>query len=126
MLEVDIRGMQELQEIYNRMQAKKSEQREIKSVYNDVLAGKADYQEISKKLKELREKKKRIEAQVMAESKDFKRIETLKMAINSDAGLLADAALAKLLKGEHPKVTDERQNTYEPRFSVKFKRAGSQ
>lgn len=117
--------MQDLQEIYNRMQAKKQEQREIKSVYNDVLAGRGEYQEISKQLKDLREKKKHIEAQVMAESKDFARIDMLKASIDGDAGMLSDAALAKLVKGEHPKVVDQRNNAYEPRFSVKFKKAGS-
>lgn len=117
--------MQDLQEIYNRMQQKKQEQREITSVYRDVLAGRGDYQEITKQIKELREKKKHIELQVMAESKDFKRIDILKASIEGDAGMLADAALAKLLKGEHPKVTDQRNNTYEPRFSVKFKKSNS-
>jgi len=117
--------MKDIQEIYNRMQQKKQEQREIKSVYRDVLTGRQDYQELSKTLRELREKKKHIEAQVLAESKDFQRIEILKLNIAQDAGMLADAALAKLLKGEQVKITDERQNTYEPRFSVKFKRANS-
>lgn len=116
--------MQDLQEIYNRMRAKKQEQQEIKSVYRDVLLGRADYQAISKDLKELREKKKHIEVGVMAESKDFKRIDTLKMSIDSDAAMLAAAALAKLVKGETVKVTDERNNAYEPHFSVKFKKAG--
>ena len=114
--------MQDIQDIYNRMRGKKRELSELRSIYKNALESSVEYQDITKKLQELRERKKQIEAQTQEGSPDFKRMDTLKASLVNDASVISDAALAKVVKGEQVKVTDEHQNEYGPEFWVRFKK----
>jgi len=114
--------MQEVQDIYNRMQDKKREIRTLRAVYKNALDADVEYQDIVKKLNELRERKKQIESQIKEGSSDFKRMDMLKAGLVNDASVLSDAALTKVVKGEQVKVTDQNQNEYGPSFSVRFKK----
>ena len=115
--------MQDIQEIFNRIQESKKEQRDIRKMYKDALDGVQEYQEIQEKIKSLREKKKRIEITIKEQfGSEFTKLEDLKIDIESDTQMITDIALTKITKGETVEVTDENQNEYEPMFSVKFKK----
>lgn len=115
--------MQDIQEIFNRMREIKKQQKDIRAAYKDALATSAEYQEIGEKLKTLREKKKQIEnVTKQSFASEFNKLDDFAIDLESDATLLNDAALSKLMKGETVQVVDEYNNTYEPEFSVKFKK----
>lgn len=117
--------MQDIQEIFNRVNEIKKEQKKIKNAYREALSGSSEYQEISEKLKTQRERKKQIENSIKRDfSSEWSKLEDFKIDLESEFTLLSDAALTKLMKGETVAVTDEYNNTYEPVFSVKFKKAG--
>jgi predicted nuclease with TOPRIM domain len=115
--------MQNVQEIFNRMQAIKKKQKDIRSAYKDALAGSAEYAELSDKLKQMRERKKQIEARVKQDfSSEFTKLDDYKIDLESDSTLLTDAVITKMMKGETVEIEDEYNNKYEPVFSVKFKK----
>lgn len=115
--------MQDLQEIFNRMQEIKKKQKDIRSAYKDALDSSLEYKEINDKIKTLRERKKQIE-NVTKESfsSEFTKLDDLKIDLESDNVMLSDIALNKLMKGETVQVVDEYNNNYEPLFTVKFKK----
>lgn len=116
--------MQNLQEIFARIQKTKKKQKDIRGAYKDALMNSAEYQDISEKIKNLRDKKKQIESAVRSDfSSEFTKLEDMKVDLESDYVLLSDIAMSKLMKGETVEVEDEYQNKYEPIFSVKFKKA---
>ena len=49
-------------------------------------------------------------------------LDDFKIDLESDATMLSDIALSKFIKGETVKVVDEYNNTYQPIFTVKFKK----
>ena len=115
--------MANLQEVFDRIQKSKQEQKEIKSMYRDALANSKVYQTTVEDLKTLKEKKKKIEDQIKEDFRsEFDKLDTLKADIENDNMLLSDAAITKLMKGETVEVTDNKDNKYEPLFSVRFKR----
>jgi hypothetical protein len=112
-----------IQEVFNRMQVVKKKQKDIRSAYKDALNTSLEYQEISEKIKALRERKKQIETVTKQNfSKELTELDDYKIDLESDAVLLSDIALSKLMKGETVQVVDEYNNSYEPQFSVKFKK----
>ena len=116
--------MANLQEVFNRIQKTKQEQKEIKSMYKDALTNSQVYQKTVEELKEMKEKKKKIEDQIREDFRhEFDKLENLKADIENDNLLLSDAALTKLMKGETVEVVDDHENRYEPVFSVRFKRS---
>ena len=115
--------MQDLQEIFNRIQEIKKKSKDIRAAYKDALASSGEYKEIDEKIKALRMRKKQIETSIKNDfSSEFTKLEDFKVDLESDNTMLADAALTKLMKGETVQVVDEYNNTYEPAFSVKFKK----
>ncbi|MDO8499549.1 MAG: hypothetical protein Q7S66_02705 [bacterium] len=115
--------MQNLQEIFARIQETKKKQKDIKSAYREALMNSQEYQELSAKLKTLRERKKQIESTVKQEfSSEFTKLDDMQIDLESDTVLLSDIAMSKLMKGETVEVTDEYDNKYEPVFNVKFKK----
>ena len=115
--------MQDIQEIFNRMQIIKKQQKDIRSTYKDALAATPEYQEINDKIKTLRERKKQIENTTKESfSAELTKLDDFKIDLESDSVMLSDAALTKLMKGETVQVVDEYNNTYEPLFTVKFKK----
>lgn len=115
--------MQDLQEIYNRIKKNKEKQKKIKDSYKDALTNSAAYQEVAEKFKTIKAKKKQIEDEIKSQfNSEFVKLEDLKIDIESDAELLSDAALTKMMKGESVEIVDEYENHYEPHFTVKFKK----
>lgn len=115
--------MADIQEIFNRIAETKKKQKDIRSAYKDALVTSLEYQEISEKLKTLREKKKQIETATKQQfASEFTKLDDYAIDLASDQELLTDAAVTKLMKGETVEVTDEYNNTYQPVFSVKFKK----
>lgn len=112
-----------MQEIFNRIQKTKKEQKELKSMYRDALANSQSYQNAVEEIKGLKEKKKKIEDSIKDDFKsEFDKLEILKNDIENDNMLLSDAALSRYLKGENVEITDEHSSKYEPIFSVRFKK----
>jgi len=115
--------MQDIQEIFNRLQKIKKEQKDLRSSYKDALALSGEYVEIGEKLKTLRERKKQIENSVRNDmGSDFIKLEDLKIDLESDLEMISDIALTKMMKGETIEVKDEYDNAYEPIFTVRFKK----
>ncbi len=115
--------MQDIQEIFNRMQEVKKQQKDIRSAYKEALEVSPEYKELNDKIKTLRERKKQIENTTKESfSGEFVKLDDFKIDLESDNVLLSDIALTKLMKGETVQVTDEYNNSYEPQFTVKFKK----
>ena len=118
--------MQDIQDIFNRVQETKKEIRGIRNTYKELLASTGGYQELVEKLNGYKLQKKNIEHSVEEQmSSEFDKLERFKSSLASDQVLLSDAALSQYLKGQSIKITDERNSEYEPVFSVKFKKSGT-
>lgn len=116
--------MANLQEIFDRIQQTKKEQKEIKAMHRDALANSNSLQEIIEELKVLREKKKGIEDAIKSDFlRDLEKLDTLKLDIENDMMLLSDVALTKAMNGEIVEIKDQYENKYEPIFKVQFKKA---
>jgi hypothetical protein len=116
--------MKELQEVFNRIQEVKKEQKGIKATYTDALAMSESHKKVSDELKVLRENKKEIELTIRQElASELNKLDDLKDNIKNEIELLSDIALSKLMKGETVAITDEYSNIYEPVFTVKFRKS---
>lgn len=115
--------MQDIQEIFNRIQQIKKQQKDLRNNYKDALNNSGEYAEINEKLRTLRERKKQIELSVKSDmGSDYTKLEDLKIDLESDMEMLSDMALTKMMKGETIEVKDEYDNKYEPVFTVRFKK----
>jgi predicted nuclease with TOPRIM domain len=116
--------MKDIQGVFDRIREIKKEQKELKEMYKDALVQADKYEEIVEQIKELREQKKQVEARIQAEmGKAYEKLEDLKHEMESEKEMMNDIAISTLMKGEPVQVTDEYQNSYEPQYSVKFKKA---
>ncbi len=115
--------MSKIQEIYDRINQFKEEQKAIRQAYKDELTNNQEYQEIKDELESLKQQKKEIE-NVIKQSmvKDFEKLEDLKLDIDTDNEMISDLAFNKLMKGETVEITDEWGNKYMPIFKVKFEK----
>ncbi|MBU0661368.1 hypothetical protein KKG22_04305 [Patescibacteria group bacterium] len=115
--------MQNIQEVFARVQENKKQLKDLKASYNDALDMTSGYKEIAEELKTLREKKKQVEAQVKEQFiNEFTQMEDLKIDIQSDMELISDIAMTQIMKGETVDITDKYDNQYEPIFKVSFKK----
>ena len=115
--------MQDIQEIWGRIQQIKKQQKDLRGAYKDALKASQEYVELTEKLTTMRARKKQIEATVKGDfASDFTKLDDLKIDLESDMEILSDIAMTKLMKGETVEVKDEYDNVYEPIFSVKFKK----
>jgi len=115
--------MSKLQEIFDRIQTSKKEQKEIKLMYKDALSNSSEYEKVEEELRAVKLKKKKIEDAIKEDfSSEFNKLDTLKLDIENDVHLLSDASLVKLMAGEGTEIVDERGRKYNPLFSVKFKK----
>lgn len=115
--------MQDIQEIFNKIEESKKEMKELKSAYKEALEGVQEYQVLQEEMKAMREKRKRIEQTTREHfSSEMTKIEDLKIDIESDMEMISDIAIAKISKGESIGITDKYSNEYEPIFRVKFKK----
>lgn len=115
--------MKSLEEVFAKIQAVKQQQRELRKAYKEALERVPSYKSTTDDLAALREKKKKLETQVKEEfSKEFDKLEELKLDMEECNIMLTDIALSKLVKGEHVEVKDQYNLVYEPVFGVKFKK----
>ncbi len=116
--------MKNIQEVFERIEETKQQQRGITAMYKDALDNSPDYQEILDKLKKLKIQKKEIEDQTKAElGSEWDKLDLMKLHIREDKEMLADIAISTLMKGETVKVTDKNKTEYKPVFSVRFRKA---
>lgn len=117
--------MANIQEIFNRIQKSKKEQKDIKAMYKDALASSKAYEQAGEELKRLKDKKKQIEEGVKDDFRsEFDKLEVLKAEIENDNMLLSDAVMSAYIKGQNVEIKDDKDNRYEPIFSVRYKKAG--
>lgn len=115
--------MQDIQEIFNKIEESKKQMKELKASYKEALEAVQEYQEVQDNMKALREKRKRIEQAIKEQfSAEITKIEDLKIDIESDMEMLSDIAIAKITKGESIAIMDKYSNEYEPTFKIKFKK----
>ena len=112
----------DLQSVFNRVQTKKKSLGELRKSYKDALETTPGYKKVVEDMQALREQKKTYENSVKEQFAD--EMETLKVDITSDQEMMSDIALTKMVKGESVDVTDKYDSSYEPVFSVKFKKLG--
>jgi hypothetical protein len=115
--------MQNIQDVFNRIQEKKKEQRNIKTMYRDILESSGEYREIKEKLEQLRARKKQLEGEAWAEAGSREKHDLITLDVKQDKEMLSDLVLSSLMKGEEVKIVDRDNTEYEPMFSVKFKKA---
>ena len=117
--------MSQIQEIFNKIQETKKQQKDIKATYRDALNNSQELKDITEKIQTLKEQKKGIEDAIKSEfSSEFEKLDSLKLDIESNNIILSDLALNEVVKGEMIEITDQYSNKYEPIFSVKFKKLG--
>ena len=115
--------MNKVQELFNRIQQSKKEQKDLKTMYADALNNHPEHQKLKDELKVMRDRKKKIEDSMKDDfSSEFSKLDTLKIDIENDKMLMTDAAMTQLMSGKTVEVIDERENRYEPVFGVKFKK----
>jgi predicted transcriptional regulator len=113
--------MPNVQEIFNRIQEKQKEQKTLRGIHRDVYTNSAALQQVLEEMKDLKEKKKKIENALKADLKsELDKMDEIKNYIASDREMLSNLALTQLIKGEAIQITDEHNNKYEPIFTVRF------
>ena len=116
-------SMQDLKEVYDKLQAKKKERREIMKMFSDQLKHDGSYKEIVTQIKTLREKKKSIENTARAAAyADAQQLDSLSDDIKGSTELLTDVVVAKFFNRETVELVDEEENRLIPVFSVKFRK----
>jgi len=116
--------MQNIQEVFDRMQKKKKEIKEIRSMYRDGLNNDSRYKDLIEEIKNLRDKKKQIETDVQVDMGEaYDKLEVLQEDVKSDLEMINDIAMAKIMKGKTVEIVDEYNNKYEPEIKVVLKRA---
>lgn len=112
-----------LNEVFSRLQDYQAQQRELKRMYRDALAVSGEYHDVLQDLEILKQKKRQIESRVQADLREeWNKLEGLKLNIAGDKQMMSDIALIQLAQGEEVKVVDQNNVTYEPVFSVRFKK----
>lgn len=116
--------MQDLKQVYLKMQEKKRERRGLASAIRDELSNRADYKQVSEELTRLREKKKSIENEVKAAAlADAQQLDTLRLEIAAAGEVLSDIALTMYTNHETVEIVDEERGVrLTPVFSVKFQK----
>lgn len=115
--------MQNIQEVFNRIQTIKADQKKIRDAYRDALANSRPYQTIKDEIKQLQDKKKQIESAVKQEfSSELDKLDRLKQNLEDEIDLLSNLALTQYVNGKTVEVKDSRDNLYEPIFNVRFKK----
>ncbi len=115
--------MQDLQEIFIRMEENKKKLKDIRSAYKDALKNVQEYVQVDDEMKTLRERKKSIETVVKEQfSSEFTKMEDIAIDIQSDQEMMNDIALTQVMKGETVAVKGQNEEEYEPIFNVKFKK----
>jgi septal ring factor EnvC (AmiA/AmiB activator) len=115
--------MNDLPSIHARIRKTKKELKELNTIVRDTFAASQSLKNINEDLKELRDKKRRYEAEIKQECADeLEKADRLKQSLKADQQLLSDVALTKFMKGETIELTDENDVKYEPVVKISFKK----
>ena len=118
--------MKSLQETFNQIQEIKKKQKDLRSAYKEALERVVSHKEAVEAIKALREKKVKLEDEVKLEfSKEFDKLDELKIELEEANMMLTDIAISELMKGKTVEITDQKDNIYEPSFAVSFKKTMS-
>ena len=113
--------MQDLNDIWKRLNETKSKQKKIRDTWRDTLAQNKPYQDVLEKLADVKAKKMQIEAELRRDfDSEFSELEKHAEEMKNDRQILADVSLSKLMNGETVEIKDEYDVTFLPTFSVKF------
>ena len=103
--------MQQVQEIFQRIEENKKKLKDINEVLKDALAASQSYQEVAEQAKVLNEKKRQIKKDIESGFvQELTKKEDLKIDIASDIELLTDVALSSMMKGESVGISDKYEN----------------
>ena len=115
--------MPKMQEVFNRIQASKKEQKKINSICKDALNNSPEYQKALEDYKNSRDVKKQIQEAIKSDfNSELDKLDRIKLDIETDNILLSDMVMNCIAKGELIEISDDNQNKYEPLISVKFKK----
>lgn len=115
--------MRSINEIFEKIQEHKREQREINKEIRENLNNSAPYQNLLEEMQKLKAKKYRLEDE--ARGNLDQKIDLLKLNIKEQTQVMSDVALTKIMKGESIHLVDSDKNEYEPVFSVHFKKTSN-
>ncbi|PIR94517.1 hypothetical protein COT97_01055 [Candidatus Falkowbacteria bacterium CG10_big_fil_rev_8_21_14_0_10_39_11] len=115
--------MKDLEQIFNRIQEKTKKMKDIRSAIKDSLETTPGYKEVAEEMIKIREKKKSIEMVVKEQfNAELGELDELKTDVDSDKEMMSDLAMTQMMKGETIELTDKYEVSYEPVFSVKFRK----
>jgi len=115
--------MNNLQEIFNRVQENKKVLKDLRQGYKDALTASHEYVQLVDEMKTMKERKKSIENAVKETcASELQKAEDVKIDIESDMEMMSDVAMTKVMKGESIAILDKYDNEYEPIFKVNFKK----
>jgi hypothetical protein len=114
--------MQDIQDVYNRIQEKKKERKRYKLILKDAFAESLKLKEAMDAFKAAQAKKKSIEQEILREYPSEKTaLENLENDIKADQELMDDIALSMAMRGETVTIKDERDKEYQSILTVKYK-----
>ncbi len=115
--------MQDIQDVYNRIQTKKKERKKIKDLFKEGFEASTKLQEVIREMNVLKAQKKEIEMEVRADyGSELAELESLEQDIKDDQQVMDDIALTKYMKGESISFKGEEDEEYEPVFKVTYKK----
>jgi hypothetical protein len=117
--------MKSLQEVFNKIQIVKKQQKDLRGAYRDALLGSEEYQQAKEQLEALKLKKKQIEDGIKLEyASELNKLDELKTELEEQNMMLSDIALTQIMNGEQlEELVDAKNQAYEPVLSVKFKKS---
>lgn len=115
--------MQNIQDLFDTLQATKKEQKEVKKEYRDALINANGYEEINQELKKLKEKKKQVETITQNQMGErYVLLENLKKKTEELDQSITDLAMSTLIEGKNIEIKDQYDNLYEPTYKITFKK----
>lgn len=118
-----IHRMQDIQEVYNRIQEKKKERKRLKQLLKDGLDASTPFREIKEEMDKMKAKRKEVENGVLASYEHERRdLEALEEEVKNEQQVMDDIALTMYMKGESIIFKNENDEEYEPTFKVKYKK----
>ncbi|MCA9365091.1 MAG: hypothetical protein KC736_04315 [Candidatus Moranbacteria bacterium] len=115
--------MQDLQEIFDKMQELKKEQKELGRAYKNELAADPNYENVVEEVKQVKIKKEQIETETKNSlGRDWDRFEEVKREIAALQEMASDVAFNTLVEGKSIELKDKYNNEYAPVYKVSFKK----
>lgn len=115
--------MKDIKQVFEQIQQHKKEHRDLNLAVKDSLRNTPEYHDLTDQIDRLKVKRAKIEQSAMDDV--IHKIDLLKANIKDGVQLMSDIALSTLMKGEEVKLVDDKDNEYEPIFSVRFKKTNT-